>query len=281
MTDRKIQLREVRRHDRGRWGRAVTDQITVEEPLELRIAGHAIAVIMRTPGDDVALAAGFLVTEGIIEDPATLGSIGIAHPDEGDQKENIIEVALPESADFDPDRFSRNFYATSSCGICGKTSIESITCRARPIVARWEVGPELILALPDRLRAAQSVFERTGSLHGAGLFDLEGVAIEIAEDVGRHNAVDKIIGRAALAGRLPLDRAILMVSGRTSFEITQKALMAGIAMIAAVSGASSLAADLAEDRGMTLIGFVRGESMTVYNGAWRLGRSEMNDESAP
>lgn len=263
MPQRKLQVRDVHRLKNGAWSDE-PDKITVEEPMEIRIGGQSLAVIMRTPGDDRALAAGFLITEQIVPELKLIEKIEHL-------EDNIIDVRLNPGIQIETERLKRNFYASSSCGICGKASIEAITLSAIPITADWRIAPATVLALPDRLRAAQSLFAETGSLHGAGLFDREGNLLDAAEDVGRHNAVDKVIGKAALADRLPLGEHILMVSGRISFEITQKALMAGIALIAAVSGASSLAVELAEDQGMTLAGFVRGDSMTIYSAPWRIG----------
>lgn len=270
MTQRKIQVRDVKRLRDGHWSAAEPDRLTVEEPLEIRIGGESIAVIMRTPGDDEALVAGFMVTEGIVKRAGDIAAIERAKQNGAAAAENIIDVRLAEGVALDPSRFARNFYASSSCGICGKASIEAVTLLAKPVGGKWSVAPEIVLAMPDRMRASQSVFSETGSLHAAGLFDLKRKLIAVAEDVGRHNAVDKVIGKAAREGSLPLDTNILMVSGRISFEITQKALMAGIPLVAGVSGASSLAVDLAEDQGMTIIGFVRGGSMTVYHGEWRI-----------
>ena len=270
MPNPKINLREVRRLSEGRWRPVETDRLTVEEPLEIRVKGEPLAVIMRTPGDDAALAAGFMVTEALVGRPDEIDRIEIVTEGENGKKGNVVNVRLAGDAGLAEEVQSRRFYTSSSCGICGKASIEAVTLNARPVSGRWDVPADLVLDLPNRLRAAQSVFDETGSLHAAGLFDLEGNLVDLAEDVGRHNALDKVIGRAVLAGRLPLDRTILMASGRISFEIAQKALMAGIPMIGAVSGASSLAVDLAEDQGMTLAGFIRGGSMTVYHGAWRI-----------
>ena len=268
----QVHLHEVRKLREGKWIASQSDRLTVEEPLEIRVAGKPLAVIMRTPGDDEALAAGFLVTEAIVSRPEEIDRIEFPANGNSPQR-NVIDVTLAEGIELDTDRAARNFYATSSCGICGKATIESIRLRTAPLAARWQVDPEILFGLPRSLGQNQPVFAQTGSLHGAGLFDLEGTPVAFAEDVGRHNAVDKVIGRAALAGNLPLNDSLLMVSGRISFEITQKALMAGIPLLGAISGASSLAVELAEDQGMTLVGFIRGSSMTIYHGGWRINGS--------
>jgi FdhD protein len=269
MSDAAIQLHDVRRREAdGRWSERA-DRLTVEEPLELRIGGRPFVAIMRTPGDDEALARGFLLTEGVARNIDDIRRIERAVDREGRPEPNALEIELSEGAPFDPAEQERRFFASSSCGICGKASIEQVVRRAAPLKGDWRIDARVALALPEKLRARQPLFDATGSLHAAGLFDLRGEAIESAEDVGRHNAVDKAIGRAAARGLLPLDGALLAVSGRISFEIAQKALMAGVAAIVAVSGASSLAVALAEDQGMTLAGFVRDGAMTVYHGAWR------------
>lgn len=270
MAPQRFQLREVVKVEDGKPHPPASDPVTLEEPLGLRIQSHPLAVIMRTPGDDADLALGFLLSEGIIVKASEV--IRIAPPEDAKpaELENILEVHLADNTAFDKTKFERSFYASSSCGLCGKASIEAIQSMAPRITERWEVDAATVLRLPVRLRAAQRVFAQTGSLHAAGLFDLEGTLLHSAEDIGRHNAVDKVIGAAARKGDLPLARTMLGVSGRISFEITQKAAMAGIPLLAAVSGASTLAVDLAEELGMTLAGFVRGETMTVYAGGWRL-----------
>ena len=246
------------------------DALAVEDPLEIRVDGHAFAVTMRTPGDDFELAAGFLVSEGVISEPGDI--IGIRHCDEGrpDPTGNIVDVTL---ADHVPDPGAgRNFYTSSSCGVCGKESLDAVRT-----AARWDVSvddlrvtAEIVATLPDRLREGQSVFERTGGLHAAGLFSADGKLLCLREDVGRHNAVDKVVGWALMAGRLPLRGHLLQVSGRTSFELVQKAWLAAIPLLSAVSAPSTLAVDLAEEAGMTLTGFVRGESMNIYSGTQRI-----------
>lgn len=265
----KIQPREVRRLRAGGDAEPETDLLVVEEPLEIRIAGRPIAVVMRTPGDDEALVRGFLLTEAIVDAPDRIAAVRVdagerAHP------RNVVAVDLADGAPFDPDAHARQFYATSSCGICGKSSLEAVRLAARPVVARWTLPAAALLAMPVAMRVRQETFTRTGSLHAAALFDASGLLLDLAEDVGRHNAVDKIVGRASVHGPWPLEGRVLFVSGRISFEIAQKALMAGVAVIGGVSGASTLAVDLAEDHGLTLAGFVRDGGMVVYSGAWRI-----------
>lgn len=255
------------------------DTLIVEEPLEVRVNGVPLAVTMRTPGDDVALTHGFLLTEGIIAGPEDVRSArycaGSVIDDETGQPQNtfnVLDVQLaPDVAApaVDP---TRNFYTTSSCGVCGKASIEAIRQQLRWPVAedRVVLDPGVLIALPERLREQQRAFDRTGGLHGAGLFTAGGRLLRAAEDVGRHNAVDKVIGWALQEGLLPARGCVLVVSGRASFELTQKALMAGIPALVAVSAPSSLAVAVAEDAGLTLLGFVRPPSFNVYAGVERL-----------
>ena len=244
------------------------DSLAVEEPCEIRLQGEAVAVVMRTPGHDHELAAGFLFTEGII----TAGDIGtISRCDDPDalNPENLIEVRLAPGVQ--PRRgWQRNFYAASSCGICGKASIDAIHVQTAPIADDTLFDRRRLAALVGQLRQSQEVFAATGGLHAAGLFAADGSLLAVREDIGRHNAVDKVIGHALLTGRLPLQGHLLLVSGRTSFEIVQKALTASVPLLAGVSAASSLAVDLARDSGMTLVGFLRGERMVVYMGEERL-----------
>ena len=251
------------------------DTVTVEEPLEIRVGGVSLAVTMRTPGDDFDLALGFLLTEGLIgaaEDVRTL----MHCQDQGEDglpTYNVVDVTLAPGVEPPNADAARASYITSSCGICGKASIEAITTTSRYVVAqdRESIEPRVLATLPATLRAHQKVFDRTGGLHAAGLFTAKGELLVAREDVGRHNAVDKVIGWAARENRLPLAGHVLCVSGRASFELTQKALMAGIPTLAAVSAPSSLAVELATEAGMTLVGFVRDPKLTVYSGAERLG----------
>jgi len=256
------------------------DTLIVEEPLELRVGGRPLAVTMRTPGDDIDLVHGFLATEGVIrarEDVAVArycaGSTLDAESGVPQNTYNVIDVTLAPHVQPPSASVERNFYTTSSCGICGKASIDAIRTQARydtrpdPV----GVGAATVSALPGKLRVEQTAFERTGGLHAAGLFDADGSVLCVREDVGRHNAVDKVVGWALRAGRLPLTGTLLMVSGRASFELAQKALMAGIPVLAAVSAPSSLAVELAEEAGMTLAGFVRGSRMNLYSRPDRIG----------
>jgi FdhD protein len=250
------------------------DTLAVEEPMEIRVNGRPLTVTMRTPGDDFDLAVGFLVSEGVVH--ATSDVAGVRYcfgaTADGGNTYNVVDVRLASGVATPDASLERNFYTTSSCGLCGKASLEAVRTTSAWSVADDEsrVGPELLATLPDRLREAQRVFDRTGGLHAAGLFTAEGELRCLCEDVGRHNAVDKVVGDALRGGRLPLRESVLMVSGRASFELVQKAVMAGIPMLAAVSAPSSLAADLAEDSGLTLVGFLRGPSMNVYSGAHRV-----------
>jgi FdhD protein len=234
------------------------DSVAVEEPLEIRVAGAPVAVTMRTPGHDEELALGFLVTEGIRPIRASLP---------GDLAANTIEVA---AADFDPSRLQRHFYTSSSCGVCGKGAVEAVAVDAPVVGSELRVGAVVVAALPERLRSSQAAFAETGGLHATGLFDAAGELLCVREDVGRHNAMDKVIGWAFAAGRLPLACEVLCVSGRLSFELVQKASVAGCPILAAVGAPSSLAVELARDRGVTLCGFVRGGRVNVYTHEWRI-----------
>jgi FdhD protein len=252
------------------------DALAAEEPLELRVSGRPLAVTMRTPGQDVELAHGFLLSEGVVgsrEDVAVARYCAGTGPD-GQNTYNVLDVALAEGVPPPDTGVERNFYTTSSCGVCGKAALDAVKLRTRfsPAGDDCQVSVEVLARLPDQLRRAQRVFEATGGLHGAGLFTADGTLLVVREDVGRHNAVDKVLGWALLAERVPLTGCVLLVSGRASFELVQKAAMAGIPMLAAVSAPSSLAVELAEEQGMTLVGFLRGDSMNVYCGAHRIHR---------
>ncbi|MEU7636000.1 formate dehydrogenase accessory sulfurtransferase FdhD [Streptomyces sp. NPDC039016] len=257
------------------------DTLVAEEPLEIRLNGKPLAITMRTPGDDFALAAGFLVSEGVLaraDELATIVYCAGATAD-GANTYNVVDVRLAEGVAVPDLTLERNFYTTSSCGLCGKASLDAVRTTARWALdtapePALRIDPETLAALPDRLRSAQQVFDRTGGLHAAALFTADGELLDVREDVGRHNAVDKIVGRALQDGRLPLSSCVLMVSGRASFELAQKAVMAGIPVLAAVSAPSSLAVDLATETGLTLVGFLRGRSMNVYAGAHRLALDE-------
>jgi len=249
------------------------DHVAVEEPMEVRINGASFAVIMRTPGADRDLAAGFLLAEDVIRSAGEIGAIEYCEDAEAEARHNTINVTVTGDAIA---RLAarlaehRQVVMTASCGLCGRRTIESLHARVASVGGDWTVSADVIQSLPDRLRASQAVFESTGGMHAAGLFDRAGVLQLSAEDVGRHNAVDKIAGRTLLAGKHPLDSSILLVSGRTSFELVQKALLAGIPLIAAVSAPSSLAIDLAERSNITLCGFLRGPRFNIYAHAQRI-----------
>jgi FdhD protein len=251
--------------------RRVLDDVAGEEPLEIRAAGVAISVTMRTPGDDFDLAAGFLYTEGIVARPEDIIQVGYGRGPDGDVSGNIVEVELRQGLSIDVARFQRHFFAASSCGICGKASIDAVRSRdLGPLPDRFSVAPERLTQLPLTLRSAQTIFGRTGGLHAAGLFDAGGALTLVREDIGRHNAVDKIIGEALRLGNLPLSNRILLVSGRGGFEIVQKTIAAGIPVLASISAPSSLAVQLARDAGLTLVGFLRERRFVVYSGERRL-----------
>ncbi len=241
----------------------VVDRLVEESPMEIRLMGVPIAVVMRTPGQEEDLVLGFAITEGIVAGPGEVASVRPIGT--GDR----YELELAEGVRIDPEQFRRNTYTSSSCGVCGKASIDAVLITSGPLPAGPELTRETITALPELLRKGQTSFNATGGSHAAGLFNSAGELLVIAEDVGRHNAVDKVVGAMAKR-RWPLGELILMVSGRISFEITQKAAVAGIPVVAGISAASTMAADLAEEVGITLAGFVRAEKMVVYAGAARL-----------
>jgi FdhD protein len=244
------------------------ETLAVEEPLEIRINGSSVSVTMRTPGSDVELAQGFLLTEGVIGHRGDIATVQYCRGagEDGMNTYNVLDVTLAPNVPTPSLDVTRNFYTTSSCGVCGKGSIEAIRLISRhaPGDDPTVVTSETLSAMPDQLRGAQRVFASTGGLHGAGLFDADGTMLVVREDIGRHNAVDKVIGWAVEHDRIPLAGTVLLVSGRASFELTQKAVMAGIPVLAAVSAPSSLAVDLASQAGLTLVAFLRGESMNVY-----------------
>lgn len=243
------------------------DMVAIEEPMEVRVNGASFAVIMRTPGADRDLAAGFLLAEDVVRTSDEIGIIEYCEEAEADARGNTLAVTVVGGA---VARFAarlaerRQVAMTASCGLCGRRTIASLRSRVASTDGRWQVPADVIRTLPHALRQAQSAFQATGGLHAAGLFSLDGVLMAIAEDVGRHNAVDKIVGRHLLADALPLDRSMLVVSGRTSFDLVQKALVAGIPLVAAVSAPSSLAVDLAHESHVTLCGFVRGDRFNIY-----------------
>jgi FdhD protein len=258
------------------------DVLATEEPLEIRLqAGgttRSVAVTMRTPGADFELAAGFLFSEGLISSREDVDRLSYCVGDDacdGAQQYNVVTVDLRPHANPDPRLFDRNFGITSACGICGKSSLDQVERRGiAPLTPGPAVPHEVFSGLPDKLRRAQGLFATTGGLHAAGLFGADGELIALREDVGRHNAVDKLVGWALLAGKLPLRDQILMVSGRSSFEIAQKCVAAGVPILCAVSAPSSLAVDLARRFGLTLIGFLRGDRFNVYHGAQRIALPE-------
>jgi FdhD protein len=247
---------------------AERDSVAVEEPMEVRVNGASFAVIMRTPGADRDLAAGFLLAEDVIRSADEIGTIEYCQDVEDEGRDNTINVTVTgEAVERLDARLGerRQVTMTSACGMCGRRTIESLQSRVASVRGEWTVSAAVIASLPDRLRSSQAVFDSTGGLHAAGLFDRSGLLQLSAEDVGRHNAVDKIAGRTLLAGRHPLDMSILLVSGRMSFELVQKALLAGVPLIAAVSAPSSLAIELAEQSNITLCGFVRGPRFNIYS----------------
>ena len=235
-----------------------TDAVAVEEPLEIRIGGRPVAVTMRTPGHDEELALGFCLSEGLRPTSARVP---------GDLAANTIDVEAPS---FDPARLQRSFYTSSSCGVCGKGALEAVGVEAPRVESQLRVSLALVSSLPDTLRSAQAAFEATGGLHATGLFTAGGEPVCVREDVGRHNAFDKVVGRAFLDGLLPLGEHVICVSGRLSFELVQKAAVAGSPVLVAVGAPSSLAVELARDRGITLCGFVRGGRANVYSEPWRV-----------
>jgi FdhD protein len=263
---------EILRHRDG-LGNASPDQLAREEPLEIRVRGKSIAVTMRTPGHDAELACGFLFSEGLLRERRDLVEVAACQTGENSQLGNILNVFVAPKLELDFDRLTRHTFASSSCGLCGKASIDSVHQHFAPVTSKATFDPDVIPRLPDILRAAQESFSKTGGLHAAGLLDLKGNLITSREDIGRHNAVDKVIGWAFLNRHLPLKKHLLFVSGRTSFEIMQKALAAQIPIVAAVSAPSSLAVEFAKESNQTLIGFVRGTSFNVYSGAERLKSS--------
>jgi FdhD protein len=249
------------------------DHLATEEPMEIRALGPGqepvtVAVTMRTPGNDFELAVGFLFTEGLIGSRQDVVSIVYCDLPPDEQQFNVVTVELGRP--FDPESVKRNFYVSSSCGVCGKASLDQVRVMCAPVTSDLSVQASVIERLPETLRTTQRIFEQTGGLHASGLFDSEGRMDSVREDVGRHNAVDKLVGQALLGGHLPLSNRILMVSGRVSFEIVQKAAIAGIPMICAVSAPSSLAVQTAVELGMTMVGFVRGSSFNVYSDPGRV-----------
>jgi FdhD protein len=262
------------RYQTGHSPESARDELSVEEPLEIRVKNRAVSVTMRTPGHDEELAAGFLLTEGMIHSRGDVTSI---QPCAAAREGNVINVALSTTANVDFDKLTRHVFASSSCGVCGKATIDSIHTKFAPIDTNLTVDAQTLLGLPEKLRHAQSTFDRTGGLHAAGLFTLSGDLVVAREDVGRHNAVDKVLGYGLLNNLLPFDRHILLVSGRASFEIMQKALAGRIPIVAAVSAPSSLAVDFAAESGMTLVGFLREGRMNIYTEPTRVRFEKIED----
>ena len=254
------------RHDGAGAGQEVEDCLAVEEPLEIRVSGRSVAVVMRTPGYDRELAAGFLVTEGILRWREEVWDMVYCRAEGNVPRENILDVLLAPGVAVDWARLTRNVFTSSSCGICSKASIDAVRGQFPAVKAGTVVRREILASLPERLRATQAGFAATGGLHAGALFDAEGNLIVAREDVGRHNALDKVVGQAFFAGNLPLADRVLLVSGRVSFEIMQKALAAGVPCVAAISAPTSAAVEFARASGQTLVGFLRGTRMNVYAG---------------
>ena len=261
-----------------------SDFVAVEEPLEIRLGfgdaggdgrkSQSISITMRTPGDDLNLAAGFLFTEGMISSARQIASVEYLRDEEsGAANPNIVNVELASDVSVDTAKLQRHFYTTSSCGVCGKSSLEALSVQASyPVIGdRLHVDPGVLSALPDALMQRQHTFSDTGGLHAAGLFQADGALLDVREDVGRHNAVDKLVGHALREGQLPWSNLVVLVSGRTSFEIMQKLWMAGCPLVAAVGAPSSLAVELAWEFDMTLVGFLRDRRFNVYSGPGRIG----------
>jgi FdhD protein len=258
-----VPLRRVR----GETSAADTDRAATEAPLSITVQGEPFVITMRTPGDDEALAAGFLLSEQVVRRSSEITAV-VARPEGDGVDVSLGREALARLSARAAER--RQVTTTSACGVCGRPTVDALKTDADALDSSWTVASSLVPALPDRLRAAQSVFDRTGGLHAAGLFALDGTLVDAAEDVGRHNAVDKVIGRQVLAGALPLSHRLLCVSGRASFELVQKAVLAGIPMLVAVSAPSTAAIDLAEERGLTLVGFARGDGYNLYTHPHRI-----------
>jgi FdhD protein len=251
------------------------DHLTTEEPLEIRLVPFqkTVAVTMRTPGADFELAAGFLYSEGVVSRREDIRRISYCVDElvDGEQRHNIVNVELRDGLIPDLQPLERHFYTSSACGVCGKASLEALRLRGCPVIPSGPtVTPEIVYSLPDKLRAAQGIFTATGGLHAAAIFDTQGNLLNLWEDVGRHNALDKLIGTAFLSDELPLNNCIVLVSGRSSFEILQKSTTAGVPIVCSVSAPSSLAVSVAKEFGITLIGFLRGERFNIYTGLQRI-----------
>ena len=270
---RSVNLTQVTEWSDGKVRRK-EDYLAAEEPLEIRLGDQPLIVTMRTPGDDRELAAGFLFTEGLVRGREHILALEPGAPSDHNNRGNVIRVELAREAEPDMERSRRNFFATSSCGVCGKAAIDAIRARGlTPPNPDFRLRAETLVRIPETFQASQAVFGRTGGLHAAALFDEHGKLAVLREDIGRHNAVDKVIGWALLEGRLPVSRMVLLVSGRGGFEIVQKAIAAGIPIVASVSAPSSLAVQMARELGLTLIGFVRARRFVIYSGAERIAKS--------
>jgi len=276
-NQRSVQSSSVTEWNDGRVSTR-TDSLVGEEPLLIRVGDQALTITMRTPGDDFELAAGFLFTEGMVKSREEIASLGWADGSDAEQRAVHVDIKPEALVGWQPPK--RNFLSNSSCGLCGKESLDAL---CPPGISRpnpdFRIDPEILCGLPETLRAAQTLFGRTGGLHAAGLFDPTGKLLALKEDVGRHNAVDKLVGWALLQGRLPLSHCALLASGRGGFEIIQKSLMAGIPLLASVSAASSLAVEMAREWGMTLVGFLRDRRFVVYSGEERLGLGAPTDRA--
>jgi FdhD protein len=278
---RSVSLTQVSEWDDGELRRK-DDYLAAEEPLEIRVGDEPLSVTMRTPGHDLELAAGFLLTEGLIQARSQLTALEVVSPENGshnlaqsgsaaEKNGNVVLAQLSADAAPDIGKMRRHFFAASSCGICGKASIDAIRSRTlAPPNPEFRLDAEILVSLPEKLRSAQDVFERTGGLHAAALFDARGELLVLREDIGRHNAVDKVIGWALLERHVPIADCVLLVSGRGGFEIVQKAIMAGLPVVASVSAPSSLAVQLARELRLTLIGFLRGRRFVIYSGEERI-----------
>jgi FdhD protein len=263
---------EVVRCGNGEKTERLTDALAREEPLEIRVRQRSVAVTMRTPGHDRELVAGFLLSEGLIKETGDI--VEIAPCVNSKTPDNVLNVFLSPRVEVDFERLTRHVFATSSCGLCGKASIEAVHQQFPPLTADVKISREVLAALPERMRAAQQNFAATGGLHAAAIFDADGNLVVLREDVGRHNAVDKVLGHGLLANRLPFDSQVLLVSGRASFEIVQKALAARIPILCAISAPSSLAVEFARENGQTLVGFLRGETLNIYSRPDRIVEEE-------
>ena len=272
----EIRSTEILAWRAGSLAKRQSDFLAHEEPLEIRVRGRSVAVTMRSPGHDEELAAGFLLTEGLLRRPDDVVEIAHCRQTESANDQNLLNVFLSPSVELNLERLTRHVFASSSCGLCGKASIEAVQQHFPPVESQLVMSSQTLLALPKRLRAGQETFQQTGGLHAAAVFGQRGRLVVLREDVGRHNAVDKVIGWGFLGRQLPFDRHALMVSGRASFEIMQKALAARIPVVCAVSAPSSLAVEFARESGQTLVGFLRGDSFNVYSHPERI-----SDEKSP